>query len=122
MKFTPPTTNGMSALELLQREIEQDHTATQSWRKTAQKYGLFPNMARMIAMGYEPGPRIRARLGLPQVANVVVIEGRVPAGSQAIAAEQCPCGQWFISNHPRRRKCFICSPYKRRVKQKSPAQ
>ena len=122
MNFTPPLSHVIRTLEQLQREIQQDHEVTHSWRKTAQKYGVFPNMARMIANGYEPGPRIRARLGLPQVANVVVIEGRVPAGSQSIAAEQCACGQWFISNHPRRRKCFICSPYKRRGIKKQPSQ
>jgi hypothetical protein len=116
MKFTPPNGRPTRDLEQLSREIREDHEITKSWRKTAYKYGIFPSMARMISLGYEPGPRIRAKLGLPQIANVVVVEGVVPAGSQSIAAQQCPCGQWFISNHPRRKRCFVCSPYRKKRK------
>jgi hypothetical protein len=56
--------------------------------------------------------RWREQLGLPPETTVVVISGAVPPGSQAIAAKQCACCRWFISNHPRRKRCFICSPYK----------
>ncbi len=67
-----------------------------------------------IAYGYSPGKKIRGLLGLPAESSVVVMAGEVPAGSQAVAALQCECGQWFIANHPRRRRCFVCSPYKGR--------
>jgi hypothetical protein len=43
---------------------------------------------------------------------VIIGGGSVPPGAQVISAQVCACGQWFISNHPRRQKCFICSPYK----------
>jgi hypothetical protein len=50
-------------------------------------------------------------LGLPNVAAIVVIgEGEIPDGTQAILARRCPCGQWFIPNHPMRTYCFICHP------------
>lgn len=71
-----------------------------------------PAMARLIAQGYLPGKKVRGLLGLPPESSVVVMAGDVPAGSQALAAMQCGCGQWFIPNHPRRKRCFVCSPYK----------
>lgn len=30
----------------------------------------------------------------------------------AFKIDICECGQAFVSNHPRRKKCFICSPYR----------
>lgn len=47
---------------------------------------------------------------------VLVGPGDIPPGAQAIAARPCPCDQWFIPNTPTRRKCFICSPFKGKVK------
>jgi hypothetical protein len=41
------------------------HNEIPSWRKVAKEYGLHPNMARMIANGYDPGRKIRKVLGLP---------------------------------------------------------
>lgn len=93
-------------------EFLETYRITKSWRKTGQKYGVNAAMARMIANGYHPGKRIRLRLGLPPETTIVVISGEVPPGSQSIAARRCQCGHWFIANHPRRKKCFICSPYR----------
>ena len=104
----------MRNLEQLSHDLQNSHEITHSWRKTARPYDLYPSMARLIANGYDPGPRIRRKLGLPLVANVIVIAGEVPAGSQVLSADRCACGQYFISNHPRRKRCFMCSPYKRR--------
>jgi hypothetical protein len=57
---------------------------------------------------------------IPMIHNnsvvVIIGGGSVPPGSQVISAQVCECGQWFISNHPRRQKCFICSPFKRKGK------
>lgn len=43
------------------------HLELHSWRKVAKPYGdkLKPNMARLIANGYDPGKKIRGVLGLP---------------------------------------------------------
>ncbi len=95
-------------------DLQERHALSQSWRVAGDAYGLNPAMARMIAYGYSPGKKIRGLLGLPAESSVVVMAGEVPAGSQAVAALQCECGQWFIANHPRRRRCFVCSPYKGR--------
>ena len=57
----------------------------------------------------------RAALGLPPYSSVVVVEGNVPNGTQVLCADLCACGQWYIKNHPRRRKCFSCSPCKKRL-------
>lgn len=69
--------------------------------------------------GMEPhDPKIREALGLPaRAATVYVIGGgEIPEGAQVVSASMCECGQPFISNHPARRKCFICSPYRKHVK------
>jgi len=87
-----------------------------SWWKVADRYGIHPNMARLIAKGHQPGNKIRAKLGLPPRSAVVSVNGKVPGGSITLGAHQCKCGQYFISNHPRRQKCFICSPYRGKPK------
>ena len=104
-------------LEQLSHDMRRQHEICKSWRKVAQSYGIFPDTARLIAGGYEPGKKIRKRLGLPPAASVVVVYGEVPDGAQVLQAQRCQCGQFFISNHPRRMKCFICSPYRKRVKE-----
>jgi len=41
------------------------HEEIRSWRKIADRYGIYPNMARMISRGYDPGNKIRKKLRLP---------------------------------------------------------
>ena len=63
----------------------------------------------------------REVLGLPAYQFVVVVTGGViPPGAQVVSAEVCECGQWYIPNHPARKHCFICSPYKRRKENQAP--
>lgn len=90
-----------------------------SWRsiaKTVPEYaGISAPSLRRIAIGFDPGAKVRRLLGLPVTATVYVIGGgEIPPGAQVISAAQCPCGQFFISNHPRRTRCFICSPFRKR--------
>ena len=88
-----------------------------TWRNVAKQYGLYPNMTRLIAYGHQPGNKIRKKLGLPPRSEVESMSGNIPEGSLALGAIVCiKCEQSFISNHPRRRKCFICSPYRSRKK------
>ena len=86
-----------------------------SWRKIAQenKYRGIParTLHRMATTNYVPD-KWRQKLGLPGVSKVEMINGRIPVGSQSLGARQCVCGMWFISNHPRRKHCFMCSPYR----------
>lgn len=92
-----------------------------SFRKIAtEEYnGLITHaVIQRLCEGHEPhDPKIRAVLGMPaKVATVYVIGGGViPPGAQVISANLCECGQPFISNHPARKRCFICSPYKRKA-------
>jgi hypothetical protein len=90
-----------------------------SWEAIGKEYGVNRAMARLLGNGYRPGKKIRKRLNLPMPASVIIIgEGEIPDGSQAIKALQCKCGQWFIPNHPLRTHCFICRPSKTKTKNK----
>lgn len=115
----------MLTIEQVRVDLQKSHSETQSWRKTAKPYGIFPSMARMIAEGYEPGKKIRDKLKLPPAATVIVMgDGIIPNGTQAISAQQCvseKCGhQWYLSNHPLRTHCFICRPFRRRKRTTPP--
>ena len=88
-----------------------------TWQSIAEDYGVNRAMVRLIALGYQPGKKVREELGLAPSATIIVMgSGAIPDGSQAIRALQCECGQWFISNHPLRTHCFLCRPF--RPKQK----
>ena len=66
--------------------------------------------------GYEPKDlEIRDILGLDRESAVVFVDGRTRPRAQAVGAVQCACGQWYVSNHPRRRRCFKCSPFRGKV-------
>ncbi len=89
----------------------------QSWRTIAdldEYRGISHFTLSAIAAGREPRKlSIRLRLGWPlESYRVVAVGTAIPDGTQAHSAQQCKCGQWFISNHPRRVRCFICSPYR----------
>lgn len=58
---------------------------------------------------------IRRRLGLSPSSDVILLEGEHLNGATLLAhhIKICPeCGQPYIPNHPKRNKCFICSPYR----------
>lgn len=62
---------------------------------------------------YEPkDPKIRAALGLESESEVTFVDGRPRPKSKALDVAQCACGNYYISNHPRRGRCFECSPYR----------
>ncbi len=63
---------------------------------------------------YVPPDHVLHKLGLPSCSIVVPMAGDVPRGTLVLYALQCECGAWYISNHPRRHKCFVCSPYRRK--------
>ncbi len=94
--------------------MRNEYITMQSWDKVADRHHITKPLAWRIAKkGYEPRRyAIRKLLDLPQYANVIPIGDQIPDGTQAHSAQQCKCGQWFISNHPRRVRCFICSPYR----------
>lgn len=111
--------SAMTTLDVLRLEIQQGRSAGKTWQTIGDEYGINRAMARLLGLGYEPGKKVRAELGLPPSSVVVVIGGGiVPNGAQTIRALQCACGQWYIPNHPLRSHCFICRPA--RIKGRKP--
>lgn len=100
----------------LRQILIEQHLRLGSWRRVGDWLGISAPMARLIAdKGHYPGPDICRKVGLPVAAQVVVIGGGdIPPGAQVVSALRCACGQWFVPNHPRRRRCFICSPFRGR--------
>jgi hypothetical protein len=113
----------MTKTELAKVFLEKNHPGSNgkkmTWQAIADQYGppITKPMVWRIANDpdYEPkDQKTRFILGLSVVAIVIPINGIIPEGSLSLSAEQCACGQWYISNHPRRGKCFICSPARRK--------
>lgn len=110
MQLSKNITTG--TVDALRQKIASEYAEIQSWRKVAAPYGIHPNMARMIANGYQPGLKIRRLLGLPAITTVtIMLDEPIPDGAQVLTATRCECGRWYVSNCPARRKCFICRPY-----------
>jgi hypothetical protein len=110
----------MMTLDVLRLEIKNKRfTSQMTWQEIAKDYGINRAMARLIALGYQPGKKMRNVLKLSPSATVVVFgEGQVPDGSQTIRALRCACGQWFIPNHPARKHCFLCHPSRSNARKK----
>jgi hypothetical protein len=69
------------------------------------------------AHGAEPKKKHRQQLGLPPLGDVIYLYGYMPTGEAlSIGAIFCECGQLFISNHPARKRCFICSPWRKHAR------
>jgi len=61
-----------NSIDAYKNEFLAYHGKVASWRKVAEPYSIHPNMARLIANGYDPGNRIREKLRLPDKAKVEV--------------------------------------------------
>jgi hypothetical protein len=80
--------------------------------KTAEFRPIPPGTLCAIAKHGKVPEKWYARLSLPPEATVVVMGGGdVPPGTQVLGACYCSdCNAGYVSNHPRRKKCFTCSP------------
>jgi hypothetical protein len=100
----------------LQGKIHDLSAAGKSQRAIAAKYGkpvTYGDIGRVLKGEFPKGRRKRVALDLSPSATIILIgDGEIPDGAQAIRALQCKCGQWFISNHPLRTHCFVCRPAK----------
>ena len=56
----------LDSIDAYKTAFSANHAQVASWRKVAEPYSIHPNMARMIANGYDPGNRIREKLRLPK--------------------------------------------------------
>ena len=102
--------------ETLQKNLTNLYVEKPSLRRIANEdFGgkVTHGMIQQCINGIEPKRNeIRMALGLtPYVEVVVMVDGTIPPGAQVLTATRCACGRWYVSNHPRRRKCFICGPY-----------
>lgn len=99
------------AIVLRLRELNR----SSSWAKIALMGEWSPipgGTLSSISTGYPVPDKWRPRLDLPPKSKVIVVLGEVPSGSQCIGADICIlCGRPYVSNHPRRKRCFVCSPY-----------
>lgn len=93
---------GVSDIKRFQLIFTARHANHESWAKIGKDYKIHAPTVRLIANGYEPGNKVRKKLGLPPMLLVKAME--------------CSCGEYFISNHPRRIHCFICRPFRTRRK------
>jgi len=106
----------------IRNEIEQfrKETPVLSWERIGDFYSTpetkitGAHIWKIAKENYEPHrPDIRAALGMPAMTTIIVMNGNaIPSGSQVLHAEFCKCGQPYISNHPLRKRCFKCSPYR----------
>ena len=104
----------MITLDKICHDMQIMHCNVKSWKKVGDVYGINKAMARLVAGGYKPGKKTRAKLGLPKVSSVIVLFGEAPNGTQSLGALLCPCGRWFIPNTGKRKRCFVCTPFRRR--------
>jgi len=106
---------GVRTPDMVQDELQWVHRCYQSWRRIALLPAYIPIPAGTLSSIAKTGKvpkKWRPRLNLPADASVIVMYGEIKVGSQSLGNEVCACGQPFISNHPRRKKCFMCSPYR----------
>ena len=64
----------LDSIDAYKNEFLAYYEKVASWRKVAEPYSIHPNMARLIANGYDPGNRIRERLQLPEKQPVEMCE------------------------------------------------
>lgn len=81
----------LGSLEAYKNAFMTEHASGQSWWKLVanKPYKIYPNMARLIAKGYDPGNRIRREMRLPDKQAVQVCK---------------ECGEVHIKKHPRKYK------------------
>ena len=78
-----------------------------------------PGTLCAISKGDKVPERWRTHLGMAATGTVYLIgDGEIPPGAQVITGNfgVCACGMPFYKNHPVRKRCFICSPYKKLIK------
>ena len=117
--------NGQYFIERLIAEIQDKRDAGESYHSIGQYYGVNKGIIwAILNSDYEPQDNsTRRRLGLPVSPTVNFFKqdewewvrvGMKQVQLQALSVRECECGQYFIPNAPKRRKCFICTPYRSR--------
>lgn len=103
--------------DTLAAELCALHGSGMTWRQIAalaRFCGVPAGTLCAIAKGAPVPAKHRQRLGLPATATVEAVAGPAPpAGAQAGPWRRCiECDAVFLTNHPCRKRCFVCSPYR----------
>lgn len=103
----------MNELSNIANNLQKLHAEMRSWRKAGAVYGIDPASARMIANGYEPGPKLRKKLDImPTVEVIVVGDAEIPPGIQIVCSfSRCKCGRQFFTTSGRK-NCYLCRAWK----------
>ncbi len=111
----------MRASPSLRASLHSLHDELDSWQAVADRLGFKSKATpwRVANQGWLPkDPASLQKLGLPALVGVQFVPGSTIESGALIGegSRSCECGVEFISNHPRRRRCFYCSPIRRSVK------
>lgn len=102
------------------KRLRAEYDKLGGWRKVGAQYGVSGALVyRVVMTDYEPkDPEIRHRLGAPVLGLVqCMVDEVLPPGTQVMGSACCArCGRPFVPNHPLRKKCYICAPYRGRRK------
>lgn len=119
----------MDAISLTAQEsLKIEISNCGSMRRVAKNHDVNPRyLWEFINRDKEPhNVEIRKKLGLSplRIGQVVFVgAGNIPDGCQVLDKYSvCACGQNYISNHPRRSKCFTCSEKRKRGKNEIPLE
>lgn len=112
----------MKEINELLDELDEMRRQGMSYEQIGQCYDVNRTTIWKIINTRKPPnfPRIRHQLGLPLAKEVHFITALQTneidhANIQAYAVATCHCGRLFVPNHPKRKQCFICSPYQGRT-------
>lgn len=99
--------NRFQTLEQVRERLNTDHDRLGNWDAVSMLYELHTGTVWNIAHGHDPAdPEVRHKLGLPPII------GSDTGYRPPQTCEVDGCYNVFVSNHPKRRKCFECSPYR----------
>lgn len=119
-RSSPSQSDGVRTPDMLRALIrELNGPGGLSFRKIAllEEFAPVPAGTLCSFAGGAPMPfKWYPRFGWSRSVEVELVSGSsLPTGLQVLGAERCcQCGAPFASNHPLRRRCFSCSPYRGR--------
>jgi transposase len=103
-----PSDRPRSASERIQDRMQAMRARGMSWSAVAKILGVSKGAAWRMARGIEPAnTKARHAFGLPP---------KVGPRTQYQQVRYCKehrCRKAFVPNHPQRRRCFECSPFRR---------
>jgi hypothetical protein len=107
-----------AAPQPLRDRLLERHSELDSWQLVADELELNKTTVWRVAnQGWLPSDAVSLqKLGIAAQVGVLFMEGAIIEGGALVgqSSRTCECGVEFIPNHPRRRRCFYCSPIRRK--------